>query len=211
MAQPFTMLDAIAAPLDAENVDTDQILPARFLKKPRELGYGSYLFHDQRFDDCGKEISGFVLNRPAFRDAPIIVANHNFGCGSSREGAAYALYDYGVRCVVAPSFSDIFYRNCLRNGIVPVRLASDVCARMRTELVSQPGQHLVVDLGRQQVCDWHGSAYTFAIDPFHRELLLHGVDEIELTLSMLPAVAAFERDYYRIAPWSLPHDNSDQS
>ncbi len=204
MAQPFTTLEALAAPFDAENVDTDQILPARFLKKPRDEAYGSYLFHDLRFADDGSEIADFVLNRPAFRGAAILVANSNFGCGSSREGAVYTLYDYGIRSVIAPSFSDIFYNNCLRNGLVPVRLAAETCARMRAALWRQPGQHVAVDLQQQQVRDTEGTIHPFDIEPFPRELLLSGLDEIGLTLSMLPDIEAREREYHRATPWALP-------
>lgn len=204
MAQPFTTLEAVAAPFDAENVDTDQILPARFLKKPRDEAYGSYLFHDLRFADDGTEIADFVLNRPAFRGAAIIVANSNFGCGSSREGAVYTLYDYGIRSIIAPGYSDIFYNNCLRNGIVPVRLAGETCARMRAALTRQPGRCIAVDLEKQQVRDTEGAIHSFDIDPFPRELLRSGLDEIGLTLSMLPRIEALEREYHRATPWSMP-------
>lgn len=204
MPQPFTILEAVAAPIDPENVDTDQILPARFLKKPRDQAYGTYLFHDLRFADNGEEIKDFVLNRPGFRDCAILVANGNFGCGSSREGAVYALCDYGIRSIIAPSFADIFYNNCLRNGIVPVRLPVQVCTELRNGLKQRPGLRIVVDLEHQQVCDLRGAIHSFDIALFPRQLLLTGLDEIGLTLSMLSEVEKFECEYHRMNPWSLP-------
>lgn len=204
MPQPFTILEAVAAPIDAENIDTDQILPARFLKKPRDQAYGTYLFRDLRFEDSGEEIEDFVLNRPGFRDCAILVANSNFGCGSSREGAVYALHDYGIRSIIAPSFADIFYNNCLRNGIVPVRLPAQTCTELRDGLKQRPGQRVVVDLERQQIRDLQGTSHFFDIAAFPRQLLLTGLDEIDLTLSMLPEVEKLEREYHLAAPWSLP-------
>jgi 3-isopropylmalate/(R)-2-methylmalate dehydratase small subunit len=189
MPARFTTLSAIAAPLEAANVDTDQIIPARFLKVPRESGYGRFLFHDLR------ENPGFILNRAPYDRARILVAAENFGCGSSREGAAYALYDAGFRALVAPSFGDIFYANCLKNGILPARLASQICADLRRLLAGRPGTELTIDLASQQVVAPDGSTYPFAVDEFHRVLLLEGRDEVELTLSRLPAIEAFERAY----------------
>jgi len=188
----FTSLIAIAAPYEPANVDTDQIIPARFLKYSRKDGYGQFLFHDVR------EQPGFVLARAPFDTAKILVANANFGCGSSREGAAYAFYDAGFRSVIAPSFGDIFYSNCLKNGIVPVRLADEICARLRKELREKPGTELTVDLESQTV----NGVYPFTVDPFYREMLLKGVDEIGLTLSMAAEIEAFEKAYAEAAPWA---------
>jgi 3-isopropylmalate/(R)-2-methylmalate dehydratase small subunit len=183
--EKFIRLTAIAAPLDARNVDTDQIVPARFLKNPRGAGWGKFLFHDLREDP------GFVLNRAPYDRARILVANDNFGCGSSREGAAYAFHDAGFRAIVAPSFGDIFFNNCLKNGIVPARLPAAACDELRRRLVEAPGTELAVDLEAQLVDGRHA----FAVDAFFREMLLNGVDEIGLTLSMLPEIEAFERAY----------------
>ena len=198
MAEPFKLLTAAAVPYDATDVDTDQIIPARFLKVPRQEGYGRFLFHDLRFREDGAEVPEFVLNRPAYRGARIFVANANFGCGSSREGAPYAFYDSGFRSVIAPSFGDIFFSNCMKNGIVPVRLAEEICASLRSELKAKPGTEITVDLESQLVNGRHA----FVIDPFYREMLLQGVDELGLTQSMLAKVEAFERAYAEAAPWA---------
>jgi 3-isopropylmalate/(R)-2-methylmalate dehydratase small subunit len=197
MTERFASLTAIAAPYDPVNVDTDRIIPARFLKFPRKDGYGQFLFHDVR------EEPGFVLNRAPFDRARILVANANFGCGSSREGAAYAFYDAGFRSVIAPSFGDIFYNNCMKNGIVPVRLPADECARLRALLTQNPGTELTVDLVSRELVAPDGRRHAFEIDAFYREMLLEGVDELGLTLSLLPEIEAFERDYARTAPWAV--------
>jgi 3-isopropylmalate/(R)-2-methylmalate dehydratase small subunit len=199
MAEAFKTLTAVAVPYDARDVDTDQIIPARFLKVPRDEGYGRYLFHDLRFREDGSEVTAFVLNRAAYRGARIFVANTNFGCGSSREGAPYAFYDSGFRSVIAPSFGDIFFSNCLKNGIVPVRLPDEVCATLRDELKAKPGTPITVDLESQRVNGTHG----FTIDPFYREMLLQGVDEIGLTQSLTAKIEAFEKDYGRAMPWAV--------
>jgi 3-isopropylmalate/(R)-2-methylmalate dehydratase small subunit len=192
----FTHLTAVAAPYDPENVDTDQILPARFLKMPRAGGYGQFLFHDARAAD-----PEFVLDRAPYREAKIFVANRNFACGSSREGAAFAFYDAGFRSVIAPSFSDIFYNNCLRNGIVPVRLPEEVCFSLRKILAEKPGTKLTVDLEKQVVVA-PGKEYPFSVDAFFRAMLLQGVDELGLTLSMMGEIEAFERRYAAEFPWA---------
>jgi 3-isopropylmalate/(R)-2-methylmalate dehydratase small subunit len=195
--EPFKTLTAVAVPYEAANVDTDQIIPARFLKVPRSEGYGRYLFHDLRFREDGTEVPDFVLNQAAYRGARIFVANANFGCGSSREGASYAFYDSGFRSVIAPSFGDIFFNNCLKNGIVPVRLPDEVCATLREELKAKPGTQVTVDLESQHV----NGTNAFTVDSFYREMLLQGVDEVGLTLSLMPRIEAFEQDYARAAPW----------
>lgn len=194
----FEKLTAVAAPYDAVNVDTDQILPARFLKMPRAGGYGQYLFHDLR---AGQP--DFVLDREPYRHARIFVGNSNFACGSSREGAAFAFYDAGFRSVIAPSFSDIFYNNCLKNGIVPVRLSDDVCADLRNLLNEKPGAELTVDLENQIVVEGD-KRYPFNIDLFFRGMLLKGVDELGLTLSLKDEIDAFEKRYAAEFPWADP-------
>ena len=202
MAAQFTTLTAVAAPYDPVNVDTDQIIPARFLKVQRGKDYGRLLFHDLRFGEDGAENPAFVLNRAPYRAARIFVANANFGCGSSREAAAYAFYDQGFRSVVAPSFGDIFYNNCLQNGIVPVRLPEATCARLRGMLADKPGNELTVDLVALRVVEPDGTAHAFTVGAFFRELLLRGVDEIGLTLSFANEIEAFERAYAEAAPWA---------
>ena len=188
MAEKFTRFTAVAVPYDPVNVDTDQIIPARFLKYPRSQGYGQFLFHDVRDEP------GFILKKPPFDQAKILVANANFGCGSSREGAPYAFHDAGFRSIVAPSFGDIFFNNCLKNGIVPVRLDGETCLSIRDALKARPGSEITVDLQTQKIATPSGE-FAFAIDPFYREMLLEGVDELGLTLSMLPQIEAFEKSY----------------
>jgi 3-isopropylmalate/(R)-2-methylmalate dehydratase small subunit len=203
--EPFTRLTAIAAPCEPENVDTDQILPARFLKMPRGGGrhYGDFLFHDLRRGEDGAPRADFVLERPEFRGARILVANANFGCGSSREGAVYAFLDAGFRAILAPSFGDIFFNNCLRNGIVPVRLPAADCARLRARLAASPGDLITVDLERLEVAAPGEAALGFALDPFFREMLLKGVDELGLTLELAAGIEAFEARHGAAAPWAI--------
>ncbi len=201
MTTQFTRLEAIALPYDPINVDTDQIIPARFLKYARADGYGRFLFHDLRFADDGSEKPDFILNREPYRRAQILVGNSNFACGSSREGAVYAFADYGIRALIAPSFSDIFFNNCLKNGVVPARLDAALCERMRERLTERPGTTLAVDLLRQEVIDMDGAAHRFVIDEFFRDMLLQGVDEIGLTRALTPEIEAFERAYAQDAPW----------
>ena len=193
----FTTLTAVAAPYDPVNVDTDQILPARFLKMPRGQGkhYGGFLFHDVRYGDDGSPRGDFVLDRAACRAARIFVGNTNFACGSSREGAVYAFHDAGFRAVVAPSFSDIFFNNCLKNGIVPVRLDAEICRGLRELLARKPGTELTIDLERQELRTPDGAVHGFVVDGFFREMLLKGVDEIGLTLGLLREIERFERAY----------------
>lgn len=192
MSEAFTKITAVAAPYDAVNVDTDQIIPARFLKHSRHDGYGRFLFHDLR------EKPGFVLNRAPYDKARIFVANSNFGCGSSREGAAYAFFDAGFRSVIAPSFGDIFFNNCLKNGIVPVRLPDQVCSGLRKKIRDEPGSEVTVDLESETV----DGKYPFAVEAFYREMLLKGMDEIGLTLSLMPEIEAFEKAHVQGAPWA---------
>jgi 3-isopropylmalate/(R)-2-methylmalate dehydratase small subunit len=197
MAEKFTRFTAVAAPYDPVNVDTDQIIPARFLKAPREQGYGGFLFHDVR------EHPDFILNRNPFNQAKILVGNTNFGCGSSREGAPYAFHDAGFRSLIAPSFGDIFFTNCMKNGIVPVRLEEKTCSALREALKRNPGGEITVDLQANKVTTPLGE-FAFSVPPFFREMLLEGVDEIGLTLSMLPQIEAFEKDYAAATPWLTP-------
>jgi 3-isopropylmalate/(R)-2-methylmalate dehydratase small subunit len=192
--EAFRKFTAVAVPYDPVNVDTDQVIPARFLKYSRDEGYGKFLFHDLREDPA------FILNRSPYDQAKIFVGNTNFACGSSREGAAYAFFDAGFRAVIAPSFGDIFFMNCLKNGIVPVRLPDATCSALRKALADKPGTQVTVDLESQTVNGEHA----FTIDPFYREMLLNGVDEIGLTLSMLPQIEAFEKTYSSETPWLTP-------
>ena len=192
MPEPFTSLTAIAAPFEMSNVDTDQILPARYLRRPRDERYPTYGFHDLRFAPDGTKLADFVLNRAPFDRAGILVAQRNFGVGSSREAAVYALLALGIRCVVAESFGDIFFSNSLKNGLVPVRLSADVCGSLRAALTAAPGTQLTVDLERQVLTAPDGTSHGFTIPPFARECLLRGLDEIGLTFTLLPEIEAYE-------------------
>src|SRR4051794_15314922 len=190
-------IEAAALPLDQANCDTDQVVPARFLRKPRKVGYGQFLFHDLRFDDDGSEKPGFPLNQDPFRDAKILVADRNFGCGSSREHAVWALYDYGFRAAIAPSFGDIFFNNSFQNGFLPVTLADERCAELRRQLGAKPGAHIVVDLAAQTVTAPDGSTHRFELDPFRKQCLTMGVDDIGFTLAERERIDAFARGLER--------------
>jgi 3-isopropylmalate/(R)-2-methylmalate dehydratase small subunit len=192
MSEPFTTLTAIAAPLDMPNVDTDQILPARYLRRPRDERYATYGFHDLRFNADGTAQPDFILNRPPFDRAGILVAARNFGVGSSREAAVYALLALGIRCVVAESFGDIFFSNALKNGLLPVRLPEPAVTALRDLILAAPGTALTVDLPRNRLSAPDGTAHDFVIPPFSRDCLLRGLDEIGLTLTLLPEIEAFE-------------------
>lgn len=192
---------AIAAPLAGINIDTDQIIPARFMKRDRDDGYGQHLFHDHRFGPDGAPRPDFVLNQPAFAGARMLVAGRNFGCGSSRESAVYALVDYGIRAVLAPGFGDIFYSNALKNGLIPVALAEDVVNELRDKLLAGPARQVTVDLEAKTVTLPGGESYPLLIDAFWRECILKGVDEIEMTQGHLDQIEAFERRYEQDHPW----------
>ncbi len=199
--EKFQKLDAVAVPIPAPNVDTHQIVPARFLRKPRNAGYGGFLFHDLRFDDNGEEKPGFVLNRPAYRGARILIAEKNFGCGSSREHAVYALWDYGFRAVIAPSFGDIFFNNCFKNGLLPIVLPTQQVTALQAELAQQLGAHVRVDLERQEVIAPSGKVHRFEVDAFRKQCLLQGLDEIAFTLGHDADIAAFEHRQSQELRW----------
>jgi 3-isopropylmalate/(R)-2-methylmalate dehydratase small subunit len=201
--KPFTKLTAVAAPLELANVDTDKIIPARYLRKLRTAaaGYDTYLFYDLRFDNEGRERPDFVLNQAPYRAARILVAGANFGCGSSREGAVYALMDYGFRSVIAPSFGDIHYGNALQNGMLPVMLPEETCRMLRQQLRDQPGTHITVDLESQTVTAPGGATHRFEIDAHSKEKLLKGLDDIALVLQHAAEIEAFEKRHHGEMPW----------
>jgi 3-isopropylmalate/(R)-2-methylmalate dehydratase small subunit len=199
--QPFTKLTAVAAPLDMANIDTDKIIPARFLRKPRGPGYEKLAFHDIRYDANGNDRPDFVLNQAPYRNARILVAGANFGCGSSREAAVYVLYDYGIRAVIAPSFGDIHYGNELQNGMLPVILPDATVQKLRQQLHAKPGAQITVDLESQTVTGPDGAAYRFEIDPNHRERLLKGLDDIGLVMQNIKEIEAFEKRHHSELPW----------
>jgi 3-isopropylmalate/(R)-2-methylmalate dehydratase small subunit len=193
----FSSLDAIAAPFAQSNIDTEQIIPARFLQKPRDGALGQYLFHDLRFGDGGVENPDFVLNQGPWREARILVADENFGCGSSRENAIWALYDHGFRAAIAPTFGDIFSNNGLKNGFLTVRLPAEIVSEILIALKAAPGLKIAIDLEPQTVALPDGRVHPFEIDPFAKFCLLNGFDELDYTLSRIEEIDAFERRYGR--------------
>lgn len=199
--EPFTHLTAVAVPIDLPNVDTDRIIPARFLRKPQSPEYGRFLFHDVRFDGEGRERPEFVLNQAPYRQARIVVAAENFACGSSREGAVWALKAYGVRVVIAASLGDIFFENCFKNGVLAFVLPADVAAGIRRQIHERPGATLTVDLEAQTVTGPDTTSHRFDVHPFRKQALLTGQDEIGLTLSHEAAIAAFEARRRAEVPW----------
>jgi 3-isopropylmalate/(R)-2-methylmalate dehydratase small subunit len=199
--EPFSHLDAAAVPLGMPNIDTDQIIPARFLWRKRRDGWGHLLFHDLRFDDAGAPKPDFPLNRKAYRDARIVVGDRNFGCGSSREHAVWALYDCGIRAVVAPSFGDIFFNNSFQNGLLPAVLPAERVAALRTLLEQSPGSRVAIDLKAQTVTGPDGEIDRFEIDPFRKECLLAGTDDISFTLGHRERIAEFEKVYEAKVRW----------
>jgi 3-isopropylmalate/(R)-2-methylmalate dehydratase small subunit len=198
----FTRLTAVAAPIDLPDVDTDRIIPARFLRKPQgSPGYDRFLFHDVRFAADGAERPEFVLNQPATRAARILVAAENFGCGSSREAAVWALLAHGIRAVIAPSLGDIFHQNCFKNGVLPVILPAATVAGLRQQLHARPGASLTVDLEAQTVTAPDGAAHRFEIDAFTKQKLRAGQDDIALTLGYEAQVRDFEVRHRGEMPW----------
>ena len=199
--QPFTTLTGVAAPLKIVNVDTDMIIPKQYLKTIKRTGLGTGLFAEMRYKEDGSENPDFVLNRPAYRKAQILVAGDNFGCGSSREHAPWALLDFGIRCVISTSFADIFYNNCFKNGILPVTLPEETVHHILDKAKSTPGYQVTVDLEKQVVQDNEGLEAHFEVDPFRRYCLLNGLDDIGLTLEKATAIDAYEKKLAE-RPWA---------
>jgi 3-isopropylmalate/(R)-2-methylmalate dehydratase small subunit len=199
--QPFTTLTGIAAPMPAANVDTDKIIPARFLKTIARTGLGKSLFANMRYREDGSENHDFVLNQEPYRRAEILIAFENFGCGSSREHAPWALLDFGIRCVIAPDFADIFHSNCFKNGILPVRLPREICEKLMGDARMGPNARLTIDLERQVVVRPNGEEIPFEVDSFRRHLLLNGLDDVGQTLQHAPAIDGFEAKQKSAQPW----------
>jgi 3-isopropylmalate/(R)-2-methylmalate dehydratase small subunit len=200
----FVIWKAVAVPFDQANIDTNQLCPTRFNKVEKGPKYARVLFHDLRFDADGSEKPDFILNQPRYRGAGIIVAERNFGCGSSRESAVYAVATFGIRAIIAPSFGDIFFNNCLKNSVVPVMLDADICAAMRAQVHARIGAEITVDLERQVAIDVEGREHTFEIHPLRRRCLLNGLDDISLTTEFLDVIQPFEADYRREFSWLAP-------
>lgn len=199
--QAFTQVTGLVAPLDRVNVDTDQIIPKQFLKTIKRTGLRDGLFFDWRKRKDGSPDPEFFLNQPRYQGATILLTRDNFGCGSSREHAPWALLDQGFRCVIAPSFADIFYNNCFQNGILPVGLKGDEVLSLMNEAVGTVGYTLTVDLGQQTVTTPKGAAYRFEVDPFRKDCLYRGLDSIGLTLQHETAITAYEQRRKAEAPW----------
>jgi 3-isopropylmalate/(R)-2-methylmalate dehydratase small subunit len=197
----FTTITSVAAPLPMINVDTDMIIPARFLKTIARKGLGSNLFDAMRFKPDGSENPDFVLNKPAYRQSQILVAGPNFGCGSSREHAPWALLDFGIRVIVAPSYADIFYANCFKNGILPITLPQEICEQLMDDAKKGANARLTVDLKAQTITRPDGSQIKFDIDPYRRDALLDGIDEIGLTEQKRVEITAFEDQNRETQPW----------
>lgn len=197
----FSKLVATAAPLDLINIDTDMIIPKQFLKTIKRTGLGKNLFDEMRYDDAGKEIPDFILNQPAFRDAHILIAGENFGCGSSREHAPWALLDFGIRCIIAPSFADIFHNNCFKNGILPITLPRDTVQSLMEKAGRGRNATFSVDLETQSIEDPDGIKYQFNVDAFRKHCLLNGLDDISLTLQNQAQIAAYESKIALAQPW----------
>ncbi len=200
---PFTKHTGIAVPLDRVNVDTDAIVPKQFLRKIERSGFGKHLFHEWRYLDYEgtKENPDFVLNKPAYRKATLLLARDNFGCGSSREHAPWALADYGFRVIIAPTFADIFYNNCVKNGILLVALKSDEVESLFRQVIQKPGEQVSADLEKQTVTDPAGKQYRFDINPFAKTCLLKGLDHIGWTQQFNDKIKAFEQKMQQEKPW----------
>jgi 3-isopropylmalate/(R)-2-methylmalate dehydratase small subunit len=197
----FDKLTGVAAPMPLINIDTDMIIPKQFLKTIARTGLGKNLFDEMRYDQDGNEIEDFVLNQPAYRKAQIIVAGENFGCGSSREHAPWALLDFGIRCVIAPSFADIFFNNCFKNGILPIALPQEEVDKLMDDAERGANAVLTIDLENQVITGPDGGSIRFEVDPFRKHCLLNGLDDIGLTMEKAEAIDAFEARQRATAPW----------
>ena len=199
--EPYKKHESIAALMNRNNVDTDQIIPKQFLKKVERSGFGVHLFHDWRYNDDGTDNPEFELNKPAFKGAKILVAGDNFGCGSSREHAPWAIADYGFNTIISTSYADIFYNNCFKNGILAIKVTKDQLDRLMAEISANEGVRFVVDLENQQVTTPAGNDFSFEIDPFRKGNLLSGLDDIGLTLKHADKIDQYERQHKQAYPW----------
>ena len=199
--EPFRKLTGVAAPLPMINVDTDKIIPKQFLKTIKRTGLGAHLFDEMRFTPDGAEIPDFVLNKPAYRAAEVLIAGDNFGCGSSREHAPWALLDFGIRCVIAPSYADIFYNNCFKNGILPIILPKQQVEALMGQAEQGSNARFTVDLEANEIIAPDGARIAFEIDPFRRQCLLDGLDDIGLTLERETSITGFEDKHRTSQPW----------
>jgi 3-isopropylmalate/(R)-2-methylmalate dehydratase small subunit len=198
----FTTLTGVAAPLPMRNIDTDKIIPARFLKTIKRTGLGKSLFYAMRYDDDGKEKAEFVLNKPAYRKAQILVAGDNFGCGSSREHAPWALEDFGIRCVISTSFADIFYNNSFKNGILPIKVTPEQLEKLLDDASRGANATMTIDLEAQEIRGPDGGVIKFDIDPFRKHCLLNGLDDVGLTMQEGAKISDYETKTKSARPWA---------
>ena len=199
--EKFTTLEGVAAPLKIINVDTDMVIPKQYLKTIKRTGLGKGLFSEQRYKDDGSENPDFILNKPAYRNAKILVAGDNFGCGSSREHAPWALLDFGIRCVISTSFGDIFYNNCFKNGILPIKMPKEIIAKLMDDASRGSNAIIEIDLEKQEIRGPDGGTVHFDIDPFRKHCLLNGLDDIGLTMEKKSEIADFEERQKDSQPW----------
>ena len=199
--QKFEVLNGVAAPMNIVNIDTDMIIPKQFLKTIKRTGLGKSLFYEMRFTQEGQEQPDFVLNKPAYRKAEILVAGDNFGCGSSREHAPWALLDFGIRCVISTSFADIFYNNCFKNGILPIKVSPDDLKKLLDDASRGSNATLTIDLPNQEIRGPDGGKVKFEIDAFRKHCLLNGLDDIGLTMEKASSIEAFEKKNAASHPW----------
>jgi len=200
--QPFTTLTGVAAPLDIMNVDTDMIIPKQYLKTIKRTGLGTGLFSEMRYKEDGSDNPDFVLNKPAYRKAEILVAGDNFGCGSSREHAPWALLDFGIRCVISTSFADIFYNNCFKNGILPITVSQADLDKLMDDARRGANATMTIDLPSQEIRGPDGGVVKFEIDPFRKHCLINGLDDIGLTMEKANSIADFEKQNATARPWA---------
>src|SRR5881275_208012 len=197
----FTTLEGVAAPLKIINVDTDMIIPKQYLKTIKRTGLGKGLFSEQRYKDDGSENPDFILNKPAYRNAKVLVAGPNFGCGSSREHAPWALLDFGIRCVISEDFADIFYNNCFKNGILPIKMPKEIIAKLMDDASRGSNAIIEIDLEKQEIKGPDGGTVHFDIDPFRKRCLLEGLDDIGLTMEKKSEIDDFEKKQKESQPW----------
>jgi len=198
----FETLTGVAAPMPIINIDTDMIIPKQFLKTIKRTGLGTALFHEMRTNDDGSENADFILNQSAYRDAKILVAGDNFGCGSSREHAPWALLDFGIRCVISTSFADIFYNNCFKNGILPIQVSEEELEKLMDDASRGSNSTLTVDLVAQEIKGPDGGTISFEVDPFRKHCLINGLDDIGLTMEKAPKIDSYEAKAAESRPWA---------
>ncbi len=199
--EKFTKLTGVAAPLPLINIDTDMIIPKQFLKTIKRTGLGKSLFFEMRYDDAGNEVADFVLNKPAYRKAEILVAGDNFGCGSSREHAPWAILDFGIRCVISTDFADIFYNNCFKNAVLPIKLPPEDVKKLMEDAERGANATITVDLENQKITGPDGGEISFELDPFRKHCLINGLDDIGLTMEKADKIDAFEEKNKISQPW----------